>query len=124
MNRNSLAIALCISSLAVTGAAWGAAPQNERSLSPITVHPARALAHATATRPLGDCTPPSSEAQCAALHAGIRDQFSKREIGMLFGVATSYPEYRTTYPKVKARYHAFVRDFRASDDASVAVAAR
>ena len=52
-----------------------------------------------------DCTPPNDLAVCTAWHAEIRRIFSSREIGMLFGAATSYPEYKTSYSRVKARYN-------------------
>jgi hypothetical protein len=39
----------------------------------------------------------------------IRQNFDEREIGMLFGAATSYPEYRTSYSSVRERYDNLVR---------------
>jgi hypothetical protein len=41
--------------------------------------------------------------------APIRQNFSEREIGMLFGAATAYPEYRTSYSSVRERYDNLVR---------------
>lgn len=58
-----------------------------------------------------DCTPPNSQAVCAAWHEAIRRSFSQREIGMLFGARTAYPEYLTSYAKVKARYDALQGEF-------------
>ena len=70
-----------------------------------------------------DCTPPNDSKDCADFHAAIRKHFSKREIGMLFGAATAYQEYRTSYGRTRAKYLAFVRDVEESRLA-VAVAAR
>lgn len=50
------------------------------------------------------CQPPSSSAACAEWHKEIRQSFAPREIGLLFGAATSYPEYRSSYARVKAHY--------------------
>ena len=78
----------------------GNGPQS--TLAPITVQ--QDLQH--------DCTPPSADRECAALHRQIRHTFNKREIGMLFGSRTSYPEYPIAYPRASARYQAFLRDVR------------
>jgi hypothetical protein len=70
-----------------------------------------------------DCTPPNDSKECAEFHAAIRRNFSTHEIGMLFGAATSYQEYPTSYDRVRARYEAFVRDVD-ERGLAVAVAAR
>jgi hydrogenase maturation factor len=57
-----------------------------------------------------DCTPPSASAMCSALHAQIRSHFNLREIGMLFGARTSYPEAQTSYLRVHERYQTLVRE--------------
>ena len=57
-----------------------------------------------------ECTPPNDSQECADFHAAIRKNFSTREIGMLFGSATAYQEYMTSYDRVRAKYVAFVRD--------------
>ncbi len=71
-----------------------------------------------------DCTPPSSSALCSALHAQIRLHFSPREIGMLFGARTSYPETSTTYERVNLRYASLVREVAANFRGADAIAAR
>ena len=65
---------------------------------------------------LEDCTPPNANdsAMCAAFQDAIRRNFSEREIGMLFGAATAYPEYRTSYSWVKERYQWLQEDFAAN----------
>jgi hypothetical protein len=42
---------------------------------------------------------------------------------MLFGAATSYPEYKTSYSQVKARYDRLQTEFVAMQPAAGAVAA-
>ena len=42
---------------------------------------------------------------------------------MLFGAATAYQEYRTSYDRARARYVAFVRDAE-ENGVAVAVAAK
>ncbi|MGN6518802.1 MAG: hypothetical protein ACTHK2_05175 [Dokdonella sp.] len=71
-----------------------------------------------------DCTPPSSSALCAALHAQIRLHFSPREIGMLFRARTSYPEASTTFERVNLRYALLVREIAAEFHGPGAIAAR
>ncbi|GAA0722654.1 hypothetical protein [Dokdonella soli] len=94
-----LAITIITSLCAASGLA-GAGDNPQRTLAPITVQRGQA----------NDCTPPSSDKACATLHAQIRHDFSKREIGMLFGARTSYPESLTSYGRVHARYESFLRD--------------
>jgi len=84
-------------------------------LSAVTVHQDRFFA--------ADCTPPNDAKECADFHAAIRRNFSNREIGMLFGAASAYQEYPTSYDRTRARYAAFVRDVEESG-VPVAVAAR
>jgi hypothetical protein len=74
-------------------------------------------------RPATDCTPPNDNKECADLHAAIRKNFSRHEIGMLFGAATGYQEYKTSYDRVRAKYAAFARDVE-ERGLAVAVAAK
>jgi hypothetical protein len=71
-----------------------------------------------------DCTPPNASDVCSAWHATIRRNFSNREIGMLFGAATSYPQYRTSYTQVTERYDRQQNDFAATYAPADAVAAK
>ncbi|MBA8884059.1 hypothetical protein [Dokdonella fugitiva] len=84
----------------------------------------RQLEAVTVQSPHVDCTPPSSSALCSALHARIRLHFSPREIGMLFGARTSYPEASTTYERVNLRYAELVREIAATFGGADAIAAR
>jgi hypothetical protein len=82
-------------------------------LAPVTVHRNFILS--------ADCQPPSYARECASFHAAIRKNFSTREIGMLFGAATAYQEYPTSFERVRAKYAAFVNS---AEENGVAVAAR
>jgi len=84
-------------------------------LALVTVHQERSSAT--------DCTPPNDNKECADLHAAIRKNFSRHEIGMLFGAATGYQEYKTSYDRVRAKYAAFARDVE-ERGLAVAVAAK
>lgn len=71
-----------------------------------------------------DCTPPNDSQVCSAWHAEIRRNFSTREIGMLFGAATSYPEYRSSYSRAKERYDRLQGEFAATLTSVDSVAAK
>ena len=71
--------------------------------------------------PQGKCLPPSSSAACAQWHEEIRHSFSTREIGMLFGAATSYAEFRTAYSRVKTRYERLRSELPFADNRSASV---
>jgi len=61
-------------------------------------------------RALINCTPPTTEPVCERFHWMLRANFTKRELGMLFGPSTAYLEYRASYDRVKARYAALLRN--------------
>jgi hypothetical protein len=86
-----------------TACAGYAVAQDEEVLSPVIVE------HVDGYRIVENCTPPADAPECAGFHALIRQNFDEREIGMLFGAATSYPEYRTSYSSVRERYDNLVR---------------
>ena len=71
-----------------------------------------------------DCTPPNDSQLCSAWHEEIRRNFTKREIGMLFGAVTSYPEYHTSYEGVKARYDRLQGEFAATYMSAGSVASK
>jgi hypothetical protein len=97
MKRTLLALSLC------AACAGYAVAQDEEVLSPVIVE------HVDGYRIVENCTPPADAPECAGFHALIRQNFDEREIGMLFGAATSYPEYRTSYSSVRERYDNLVR---------------
>jgi hypothetical protein len=95
MKRTLIAIALC-------GAASYACAQTE--LSPVTVE------RANFARLILACTPPNDAPNCSYFHYLLRENFSEREIGMLFGGATGYQEYPTGFETTREHYAAFLRD--------------
>jgi hypothetical protein len=76
---------------------------DDQVLAPVIVE------HVDVARLVQNCTPPAAAPECAGFHALIRQSFSEREIGMLFGAATAYPEYRTSYNSVRERYESLLR---------------
>lgn len=110
MKRHTPALAILAGLAMTAGVAWGADPYSTREpLQGITVHP-MSLPNATSDRPLGDCTPPTSLAYCADVNREIRENFTPRQIGMLFGASTSYPEYFTVDDLLLTKYANFLRD--------------
>ena len=92
MKRTLLALALC------AAAGYAGAQDDDIVLAPVIVQGDDGY------RIVEACTPPAAAPECSGFHALIRANFSEREIGMLFGAATSYPEYRTSYSSVRERY--------------------
>ena len=65
------------------------------------------------------CTPPAYAPACEDFHRLIRANFSNREIGMLFGASSSYPEYVTGgTERLQRRYHGLVQDYMAGQSAA------
>ena len=75
---------------------------------------APSMVEATPSRLDTTCLPPSDLVACTAWHQVIRANFSPREIGILFGTATSYPEYATSYSRIKNRYVRLHDEFSAA----------
>ncbi len=111
MRLHALTIAMALAGFAGTAAAG-----NGQTMAPVYVSASDFAA----------CTPPNSSAACAGLHDWIRASFSGREIGMLFGARTSYPESLTGgVDRLQARYRALVQEYVARlDAASEPVAAK
>lgn len=66
------------------------------------------------------CTPPSGTPACGNFHRFIRANFSSREIGMLFGDRTSYPEYLTgSIDRTRERYRLLVQEYVAAQSPAV-----
>ncbi len=96
---------------AMTAAAGTACAAEQQALATVSVQ--------DSSRRALDCTPPNDSPDCTALHAQIRANFSPSEISMLFGAATSSPEYPTAYARVDARYKTFLHDYEASKGIAV-----
>jgi hypothetical protein len=61
------------------------------------------------------CRPPSAAPACGDFHRFIRANFSSREISMLFGNRTSYPEYLTGgIDRVQRRYQLLTQQYVAT----------
>ena len=92
------------------GFAGAAAAQNPgQALSPVEVSGEAAV-----------CKPPTAAAACGNFHRFIRANFSSREIGMLFGNRTSYPEYLTgSIDRTRERYRLLVQEYVAEQSPTV-----
>ena len=87
------------------------AGQPNQTLSPVTV----------SSEVLARCMPPNDTTghACDAFDQMIRANFSQREIGMLFGASTAYPEYLTGgIDRLQRRYQAVVQDYVAAQHAA------
>ena len=117
MKRTLIALALCAAGFAITGyAAETGLETPAQALQDISIHGGVAPPFATEARPLGDCTPPSDLPSCEDLHKALRASFTSRELGMLFGAASSYPEYLTSYNSVRERYGRFLNEYETVAD--------
>ena len=106
MKLSAISIAIVLASLA--GVASAAGQQN--AMQPITVSGVDVSA----------CTPPngSTGTACDAYDQFLRANFSQREIGMLFGYQTSYPENLTGgIDRLQRRYQTLLQQFVASQQA-------
>jgi hypothetical protein len=97
MKRIIIALALC-------AAAGYACAQEDETLAPVVVE------RANANQVIITCEPPNAARECAGFHRLIRQNFTPREIGMLFGGSTAYIEYPASYDRTLERYVAFLRD--------------
>lgn len=107
MKLSAISIAIVIAGIA--GTAYAAGQSN--SLSPIVVPGA----------PVAECTPPNDTTghACDAFNQMLRANFSPREIGMLFGASTPYPEYVTGgVDRLQRRYQAVVQEYVAAQPAA------
>ena len=100
MKRTLFALAI---SAATIGYACAQPYDDGQVLAPVIVE------HVDVDRLVQNCTPPAAAPECASFHEMIRQSFTEREIGMLFGGATAYPEYRTSYDSVRERYESLLR---------------
>lgn len=95
--------------IAMAGCAGAAAAGNPQTLSPVDVSPANVAAR----------TPRTDAPACADFHRWIRANFSQREIGMLFGASTSYPDLLTGgVDRLQRRYQAMAPQYVAAQQAA------
>ncbi len=67
-----------------------------------------------------ECPPPNvaGNRACDALNRLVRDNFTGREIGILFGIGTQVPEYRNVgFERLRQRYLALVQQYVARQNA-------
>ena len=99
MTRTLLALAL----VGAAGFAFAQDRYKDETLAPITIE------HADAGRLILNCEPPNGAEECADFHELIRENFSPREIGMLFGGSSAYFESPVNYDRTHERYIAFLQ---------------
>jgi len=110
MKTRIIATAIALTAFGL-GAYSAGARAADSQLRTVTVHPTSNAAKGARKAYTLDCTPPNSAQECGAFHQAIRHNFSNREIGMLFGAATAYPEARSGYSRVAERYDNFARAY-------------
>ena len=109
MKRTLVALALCMAAgltFAQDDDDLTVAQEDNEMLEPIVVE------HANVDRIIFECEPPNGAVECANFHELIRQNFTPREIGMLFGGSTAYAEYRTSYDFTRERYIAFLQNLQ------------
>jgi hypothetical protein len=97
------ALSLAIAFTGIAGVA-AAADNTREALPPVVV-----------SGEVAACRPPSAAPACGNFHRFIRANFSSREISMLFGNRTSYPEYLTGgIDRVQRRYQLLTQEYVAT----------
>ncbi|HEX5961792.1 MAG TPA: hypothetical protein VFY97_11175 [Rhodanobacteraceae bacterium] len=107
MKLSAISIAIVIAG--VTGVASAAAQGQTLPLVNVT------------GAPIAECAPPSVTFghACDAFNQMIRANFTPREIGMLFGAWSSYPEYLSGgIDTLQRRYQAVLQEYVAAQDAA------
>lgn len=103
MKSSTLAIAIVLAGIAGAASAAG----QDKVMGPITI----------AGAPVSECAPPNDQTghRCDAFNQMLRANFSRREIGMLFGYQTSYPESQTGgIDRLQKRYQAMLQEYVAA----------
>lgn len=104
------AISIAVVVAGVIGTAGAAQPPTE-TLPAVQVSASAATA----------CIPPTDVAghACDAFDQLVRAHFSAREIGMLFGYQSAYPEYLTGgIDRLQRRYRAVLQEYAAAQQAA------
>ena len=104
------AISFAIAFAGFAGVAFAGQP-GQTTLSSVTV----------SSLGLSGCAPPNDTAghACDAFNQMIRAKFSRREIGMLFGASTSYPEHVTGgIDRLQRRYQVVMQEYLAAQQAA------
>ncbi len=91
--------------IVLAGVAGSAVAGNQQAFPRVNVSAAPSLT----------CEPPSDVPACEHFHRWIRANFSEREIGMLFGARTNYPENLTGgIEHLHGRYQALLQEYVAA----------
>lgn len=107
MKLSAISIAIVLAGIAGTAFAAG----QDKTMQSVTVVGA----------PAAECAPPNDQTghACDAFNQLIRSNFTPREIGMLFGASTSYPEHVTGgIDRLQRRYQAVVQEYVAAQQAA------
>jgi hypothetical protein len=107
MKLSAISIAIVVAGVVGVGSAAG----QDRSMPTIVVSGA----------PASECAPPNDTTghRCDAFNQMIRANFTAREIGMLFGASTSYPESLTGgVDRLQRRYQAVLQGYVAAQQAA------
>lgn len=108
MKLRAIPAAVAVVMVALSGVAFAGGQTQE--LPSVTVHGAL----------LVECAPPNDQVAhaCDAFNELVYANFTSREIGMLFGYRTSYPEYLTGgVERLQARYQALMEQYVAQQGA-------
>jgi hypothetical protein len=104
---SAISIAIVIAGIAGTAFAAG----QGKTMQPVTVTGA----------PAAECAPPNVHTghACEGFNQLVRAHFTPREIGMLFGAGTSYPEYVTAgIDRLQRRCQAVLQEYLAAQQAA------
>lgn len=107
MKLSAISIAIVLAGIAGVASAAG----QSKVMHPIVVTGA----------PVSECLPPNGNTghACDGFNQLVRANFTQREIGMLFGYQTSYPESLTGgIDKLQRRYQAVVQEYVAAQQAA------
>ncbi|MBS0383057.1 MAG: hypothetical protein JSR56_11570 [Proteobacteria bacterium] len=107
MKLSTISLAIVLAGIAGVASAAG----QSKVMHPIVVSGA----------PISECVPPNGNTghACDAFDQLVRANFTPREIGMLFGYQTSYPESRTGgIDKLEHRYQVVLQQYLAAQNAA------
>ncbi len=94
--------------MVLAGFAGSALAGSDQTLAPVYVSAAD----------IATCTPPAYELACENFHRMIRANLTVREIGMLFGASSSYPESLSGgVERARRRYDGLVHEYLAEQSA-------
>lgn len=100
---------ILIITMALAGVAGAAAADNIGPATSRTLTPQELVTH---------CALPTSATACKDLHRAIRFNFRDREVAMLFGAGSVYPQYRNGgIERLQVRYQTWLKAYLAEQQA-------